>query len=113
MTLQLKQSPGLVQKPILDHRLILTPRMQQAIKLVQLSRLELIETMAQEIEENPVLQELVTGDTEEDSYGKDESKEGSSDLPEVTVEEHIQKDVDWDDYLSEYNTGWAEPGYTA
>jgi len=45
MTLEVKLSPGLVQKPIMDHRLILTPRMQQAIKLVQLSRLEFIETM--------------------------------------------------------------------
>ena len=85
MTLQLKLSPGLVQKPILDHRLILTPRMQQAIKLVQLSRLELIETVAQEMEENPVLEELVTDKAEEDIYGKDESNEGSSDLPAVNI----------------------------
>jgi RNA polymerase sigma-54 factor len=111
MTLQLKLSPGLVQKPILDHRLILTPRMQQAIKLVQLSRLELIETVGQEMEENPVLEKLVTGEGEDDSYVQDESKEGSSDLPEVTVEEHAHKDVDWDNYLSEYNTGWAESPY--
>ena len=111
MTLQLKLNPGLVQKPILDHRLILTPRMQQAIKLVQLSRLELIETMGQEMEENPVLEELVTGETLEDSYVQDESKEGSSDLPELTVEENAQKDVDWDNYLSKYNTGWAETIY--
>ena len=105
MTLQLKQSPGLVQKPILDHRLILTPRMQQAIKLVQLSRLEIIETVGQEIEENPVLEEALTNEAEADSHDQDESKEGSSDLPEVTAEEHAQKDVDWDNYLSEYNTG--------
>jgi len=111
MTLQLKQSPGLVQKPITDQRLILTPRMQQAIKLVQLSRLELIETLGQEMEENPVLEELVTGEAEADSHVQDESKEGSSDLPEVTVEEHAQNDVDWDNYLSEYNTGWAETTY--
>jgi DNA-directed RNA polymerase specialized sigma54-like protein len=95
MTLQLKLSPGLVQKPILDHRLILTPRMQQAINLVQLSRLQLIETVGQEMEENPVLEELATGDDEMNSRVQDESKEGSSDLPEVTVEEHAHKDVDW------------------
>jgi RNA polymerase sigma-54 factor len=111
MTLQLKLSPGLVQKPILDHRLILTPRMQQAIKLVQLSRLELIETVGQEMEENPILEELVTGEAEEDIYGKDESNESSSDLTDVNVEENAQKDLDWDNYLSEYNTGWAETAY--
>jgi len=65
ITLELKLSPGLVQKPILDHRLILTPKMQQAIKIVQLSRLELIETMGQEMEENPVLEEAFTGEAEE------------------------------------------------
>ena len=111
MTLQLKLSPGLVQKPIIDQRLILTPRMQQAIKLVQLSRLELIETVGQEMEENPVLEELVTGEAQENSHVQDESNEESSDLPEVTVEEHAQKDLDWDNYLSEYNTGWAETAY--
>ena len=111
MTLQLKQSLDLVQKPTLDHRLILTPRMQQAIKLVQLSRLELIKTVGQEMEENPVLEELVTGDAEDDNYVQDESNESSSGLPEVTIEEQAQNDVDWDNYLSEYNTGWAESHY--
>lgn len=63
------------------------------------------------MEENPVLEELVTGEAEENSYVQDESKEGSSDLPEVNVEEHARKDADWDNYLSEYNTGWAESPY--
>jgi hypothetical protein len=63
------------------------------------------------MEENPVLEEMVTVEAEEDSYVQDESNEGSSDLPEVTIEEHARKDVDWNNYLSEYNTGWAESPY--
>ncbi len=39
----------------LAQRLVMTPSLQQAIKLLQLSRLELEETLAQEILENPVL----------------------------------------------------------
>jgi len=39
----------------LAQRLVMTPSLQQAIKLLQLSRLELEETLAQEILENPLL----------------------------------------------------------
>ena len=39
MALELKQSLGLTQQ------LIMTPQLQQAIKLLQLSRLELVETL--------------------------------------------------------------------
>ena len=39
----------------LAQRLVMTPSLQQAIKLLQLSRLELGETLNQEILENPLL----------------------------------------------------------
>ena len=39
----------------LAQRLVMTPSLQQAIKLLQLSRLELEETLSQEILENPIL----------------------------------------------------------
>jgi len=39
----------------LAQRLVMTPSLQQAIKLLQLSRLELEETLTQEILENPIL----------------------------------------------------------
>jgi RNA polymerase sigma-54 factor len=45
------------QKPILTHKLVMTPQMQQAIKLLQLSRVELVETIRQELVENPALEE--------------------------------------------------------
>ena len=35
----------------------MTPQLQQAIKLLQLSRLELQETLSQELESNPMLEE--------------------------------------------------------
>ncbi len=40
----------------LAQRLVMTPSLQQAIKLLQLSRIELEETLAQEILENPLLE---------------------------------------------------------
>jgi RNA polymerase sigma-54 factor len=47
--LELKQTQKLAQQ------LVLTPQLQQAIKLLQLSQMELIEAIEQEMKENPVL----------------------------------------------------------
>ncbi|MCD4716708.1 MAG: RNA polymerase sigma-54 factor, partial [Desulfobacterales bacterium] len=105
MALELRQSLGLAQQ------LIMTPQLQQAIKLLQLSRLELVETLYEEMETNPVLEEQVPDEGEEDRKPEDDGDEPakeSQELPEVTVEEHARDDVDWENYLSEYNTGWAE-----
>ncbi len=107
MALELRQSLNLSQQ------LIMTPQLQQAIKLLQLSRLELLETITQEMEENPVLEEKVT-DEEEDGRPeerKDGSEESVPDLKEVKVEECARDDVDWENYLNEYNTGWAGSQY--
>src|SRR5207249_8696646 len=41
----------------LSQRLIMTPQLQQAIKLLQLSRLELQEALTQQLEESPLLEE--------------------------------------------------------
>ncbi len=110
MALQLKQSLSLSQQ------LIMTPQLQQAIKLLQLSRLELLETITQEMETNPLLDEQVSPDAD-----GDDSKEMRDDIvsakddqstKEVTIEDNVNHDeVDWESYLSEYNTGWAETPY--
>ena len=41
----------------LSQKLIMTPSLQQAIKLLQLSRLELVQEINQELVQNPVLEE--------------------------------------------------------
>src|SRR5438093_9223040 len=46
----------------LSQRLIMTPSLQQAIKLLQMSKLELLEEVAQEIVENPALEEGPSSD---------------------------------------------------
>jgi len=53
MALELRQQLRLTQQ------LIMTPQLQMAIKLLQLSRLELLDTIRQELEENPTLEEDV------------------------------------------------------
>src|SRR5437868_10326245 len=52
MALEIKQSLKLSQQ------LVMTPQLQQAIKLLQLNRMELQEVVTQEMMENPILEEL-------------------------------------------------------
>ena len=52
MALEIRQ----VQK--LAQQLVMTPQLQQAIKLLQLSRLELEEMVLKELQENPALEEV-------------------------------------------------------
>ena len=55
MALELKQSLRMSQQ------LVMTPQLQQAIKLLQLSRLELVDLIRSEMEQNPLLEEPQEG----------------------------------------------------
>ncbi len=84
MALELKQNLKLSQQ------LVMTPQLQQAIKLLQLSRLELIETINQELETNPLLEESSTADLEQ--AGKTDSKDpeewgAQESVPELAASE--------------------------
>ncbi|MCU0302851.1 MAG: RNA polymerase factor sigma-54 [Thermoanaerobaculales bacterium] len=63
----------------LAQRLVMTPSLQQAIKLLQLSRLELEETLSQEILENPVLEVEEGDETAEQEAGDHDGGVDSSD----------------------------------
>ena len=125
MALELKQQVRLSQQ------LVMTPQLQQAIKLLQLSRMELVDLVSQELQENPVLEEGL--EVDEDRAGVEASAPGESpeahDATEATAEvpeslgatdeapgtereatdaEKIA-DVDWQDYLdSNPQTGMRE-----
>lgn len=76
----------------LAQRLVMTPSLQQAIKLLQLSRLELEETLAQEILENPVLD---VDETEDSGVNETESADGGDDAvaPETETPDETTADV--------------------
>jgi len=101
MALELKQQLKLTQQ------LVMTPQLQQAIKLLQLSRLELVETVRQEMESNPVLEEETFEIAEgEDSTAKEKpEKETNQPLEEVVMKEEPPEDFDWESYIEEYSTG--------
>src|SRR5262245_56151279 len=106
MALELKQTVKLTQS------LVMTPQLQQAIKLLQLSRLELQNTIQQELVENPVLEEALEEEAAPAELAADENEPG---LPEVTPEPAVTQsreaeiaapstddmvgDLDWENYM--------------
>ena len=90
----------------LSQQLIMTPQLQQAIKLLQLSRLELLETINQELEVNPLLEEIQEEATEAGQSEDTSLAECAPELPfeQVEVSEKMREDFDWESYLDEYNT---------
>ena len=118
MALELKQQVRLSQQ------LVMTPQLQQAIKLLQLSRMELVDLVQQELQENPVLEEGV--ESEEDRAAAEANGPGDSpeaaDATEATAEltqpelmrdtepgtaaeaTDAEKfaDVDWQSYAEDY-----------
>ncbi len=101
MALELRQQLKLTQQ------LIMTPQLQMAIKLLQLSRLELVDVIRQEIEENPALEEMQESAVEEKSAETTDQKSDSVDSPEVkevTIDEKLHDEIDWSNYLDEYSS---------
>ncbi len=56
----------------LSQKLIMTPQLQQAIKLLQLSRLELQQSLAQHLVENPLLEEVLSEAEEAEPFENEE-----------------------------------------
>ncbi len=94
----------------LSQQLVMTPQLQQAIKLLQLSRMELMDVVREELEENPVLEE--GQETPEDKVQSEEelAAETANDtapeaLKEVEGDRDGMSDIDWKTYLESYSLG--------
>lgn len=68
----------------LTQKLMMTPQLQQAIKLLQLGRLELQQALTQETLENPLLEELVS---EEEEEGTSSEEGRTEEVPSPAGEE--------------------------
>jgi RNA polymerase sigma-54 factor len=105
MAFELRQNLKLTQQ------LIMTPQLQQAIKLLQMSRLDLVDMVNQEMEENPLLEE-VTSDEDPEVEKKIEPAETAEEdreepqtvqrTEELTGEGDGREEFDWDNYLEDY-----------
>jgi RNA polymerase sigma-54 factor len=104
MAIELKQQLKLTQQ------LVMTPQLQQAIKLLQLSQLELVDVVQQELQENPVLEE--TPDQEEDLPAEVRAENESPDTAAAEVSSDANSaepsdldkiaDIDWQNYMDAY-----------
>jgi RNA polymerase sigma-54 factor len=98
MAIQQKLHTKLVQK------LILTPSLQQAIKLLPMSTLELADLLNQEMVENPLLEEVPTEELQPAEQAQQEKAEADKPTAEKTDQ--------WDDADYEYFFGdYLDDGY--
>ena len=92
----IQQRLGLSVK--LSHRLILTPSLQQAIKLLPLTTLELAEVLDQEVMENPLLEEVPVQETlSAEEIAQQEAKEEAESKADDPL-----KDIDIDKFFEDY-----------
>ena len=114
MALEIKQTVRLSQN------LVITPQLQQAIKLLQLSQVELADLIQKELLENPVLEEQTDGpdgEAQDLQASPEETIEGgenqeASTLPEAGQVEEVgnaqsefqePKDFDWENYVNTFS----------
>jgi RNA polymerase sigma-54 factor len=100
MALELRQSLKLSQQ------LVMTPQLQQAIKLLQLSRLELQQAVREELEVNPALEEVAEGSPEAQAETEGESsppvaESDRSDAPESAPPKELIDRIDWNYYFGD------------
>ena len=105
MAFELKQNLKLTQQ------LVMTPQLQQAIKLLQLSRLEMTELISQEMEENPLLEEVVSEEYPENEAVPESDAVEIADREEIKTIERTEEitgegdgkeEFDWNSYLEDY-----------
>ena len=104
MAMEMRQQLKMTQQ------LVMTPQLQQAIKLLQMTRVELQDVVRQELEENPILEELPEVDEVREGETllevveaevPDDAMSAGEAYQEVQAGEETLRD--WDSYLDGYN----------
>jgi RNA polymerase sigma-54 factor len=131
MSMEIKQHLKLSQQ------LVMTPQLQQAIKLLQLSRMELVDMIREEMLENPVLEDSVessseqekaaaplelNGDSQVERIGETEREtpappeerlETTSEVKADSRSDEAVKEFDWEAYLENQAANPPLPSYRA
>lgn len=92
--MEMKHSLHLQQK----QSLIMTPRLQQALKLLQVPTLELQQILKQEVLQNPLLEEVDEVTEQEDIERENSADEQNNEESEEPGEEDS---IDWSEYLQD------------
>jgi RNA polymerase sigma-54 factor len=94
-------------------RLIMTPKMQQSIQLLQMSTLELASLLQKELVENPLLEESPSMEVPVDEQGNGTLQEGTPSQAEKnsTDDRNLEKldfDSNWEDYFADASDAGAD-----
>jgi RNA polymerase sigma-54 factor len=116
----------------LSQQLVMTPQLQQAIKLLQLSRMELVDLVREEMLENPMLEDDLEAQQEQskerETLGSESDADRhveqagqtetplneagkSADSTEVKADSSAVNEIDWENYLDNYTMGPPTPSY--
>ncbi len=100
-----KMSQGLKQ----TQNLAMTPQLQQAIKLLTLTHLEMTNVIAEEMVENPMLEEAGgEGEVEVDAAADENREATTEDFQEAPILKE-KDDFDWDSYADSFNSNSSAP----
>jgi RNA polymerase sigma-54 factor len=106
----IKISQGMKQQ----QNLAMTPQLQQAIKLLTLTHLEMTNVIAEELVENPMLEEL--GGESDSADNNDNETQAEHDIKEAKSEDFSEApimkdndDFDWDSYADSFNSNSSAP----
>lgn len=97
MAISMKQSLALKQT------LKMTPQLQQAIKLLQLSRMELETEIRKEMNENPILEENMDESTKESNDQEFKNSDESQAESQVDAGGDNKEDFEWDSFFENQN----------
>lgn len=89
----------------LEQRLVMTQQLQQAIRLLQLSRVEMVETIREQLLENPVLEvDERARDAEGPNAISNAVTDGEGQVQDITAPENDGKEkqeIDWQEYFAD------------
>ncbi len=91
-------------------QLVMTPQLQQAIKLLQLSRMDLIDAVRDELMDNPMLEErseISASEAQVESaadVAKRESIEAAKDVEVSDKVDDTREQIDWESYFENYSS---------
>jgi RNA polymerase sigma-54 factor len=89
----------------LSQSLVITPQLQQAIKLLQMSRMELESAVRSELEENPILEEAEQLKEEDLQRTKEAATEveggGESANDQISQDPQKQDEFEWESYIEQ------------
>ena len=94
----------------MSQQLVMTPQLQQAIKLLQLSRMDLIDAVRDELMDNPLLEEsseIAASEVQVESAKEVAQREKLTEAKDVELTDEVgeaKDQIDWESYFENYSS---------